>query len=294
MITQHKSNTHKQHAPSDGFIPPIFKKMSSVLSPKLSRIYRHLFKNSLFPDERKIGNIAPVPEDALSADSNNYRPITILLVMSKVAEKLIFKPLYKYLEANAYLPSSQYAYRKKLGTCDALLDISSLVQGNLDKGFETRIVQIDFSAAFDLVNHSALVYKLEELGIGGNLLNILKDFFHNRKQKVLANGSASKLKPVIPGVPQGSVLGPLFFLIHTADLGCNLENKLVQYADDSTLMCSVHSPDDRVAAYDSLSRDLSKIQQWCKRWGMKPNAKKTKSLIVRRSRTVILHTLRSW
>ena len=270
----------------DGFIPLIFKKMSSVLSPKLSRIYRHLFKNSLFPDERKIGNIAPVPKGALSADSNNYRPITILPVMSKVAEKLIFKPLYKYLEANEYLPSSQYAYRKKLGTCDALLDISSLVQVNLDKGFETRIVQIDFSAAFDLVNHSALVYKLEELGIGGYLLNILKDFLHNRKQRVLVNGAASELKPVISGVPQGSVLGPLLFLIYTADLGCNLENKLVQYADDSTLMCSVRSPDDRVAASDSLCRDLSKIQQWCKRWGMKLNTKKTKSLIVSRSRTV--------
>ena len=166
----------------DGFIPLIFKKMSSVLSPKLSRVYRHLFKNSLFPDERKIGNIAPVPKGALSADSNNYRPITILPVMSKVAEKLIFKPLYKYLEANAYLPSSQYAYRKKLGTCDALLDISSLVQENLDKGFETLIFQIDFSAAFDLVNHRALVYKFKELGIDGNLLNILKDFLHNRKQ----------------------------------------------------------------------------------------------------------------
>ena len=270
----------------DGFIPLIFKKMSSVLSPKLSRVYRHLFKNSLFSDERKIGNIAPVPKGALSADSNNYRPITILPVMSKVAEKLIFKPLYKYLEANAYLPSSQYAYRKKLGTCDALLDISSLVQENLDKGFETRIVQIDFSAAFDLVNHRALVYKLKELGIGGNLLNILKDFLHNRKQRVLVNGAASKLKPVISDVPQGSVLGPLLFLIYTADLGCNLENKLVQYADDSTLMCSVRSPDDRVAASDSLCKDLCKFQQWCKQWGMKLNAKKTKSLIVSRSRTV--------
>ena len=94
------------------------------------------------------------------------------------------------------------------------------------------------------------------------------------------------MKPVISGVPQGSVLGSLLFLIYTADLGCNLENKLVQYADDSTLMCSVRSPDDRVAASDSLCRDLRKIQQWCKRWGMKLNAKKTKNLIVSRSRTV--------
>ena len=104
--------------------------------------------------------------------------------------------------------------------------------------------------------------------------------------RVLVNGSTIKLKPVISGVPQGSVLGPLLFLIYTADLGCNLENKLVQYADDSTLMCSVRSPDDRVAAFDSVCRDLRKIQQWCKRWRMKLNAKKTKSLIVSRSRTV--------
>ena len=89
-------------------------------------------------------------------------------------------------------------------------------------------------------------------------MNILKDFLHNRKQRVLVNGAASKLKPVISGVPQRSVLGPLLFLIYTADLGCNLENKLVQYADDSTLMCSVRSPGDRVAASDSLCRDLCK------------------------------------
>ena len=269
----------------DGFIPLIFKKMSSVLSPKLSIIYRHLFKNSLFPDERKIGNITPVPKVLCRLTAIIIVLLPSYLLFFHVAEKLIFKPLYKYLEANAYLPSSQYTYRKKLGTCDALLDISSLVQENIDKGFETRIVQIDFSAAFDLVNHSALVYKLKELSIGGNFLNILKDFLHNSKQRVLVNGAPSKLKPVISGVPQGSVLGPLLFLIYTAYLGCNLENKLVQYADDSTLMCSVRSPDDRVAASDSLCRDLSKIQQWCKRWGMKLNAKKTKCLIVSRSRT---------
>ena len=129
-----------------------FKKVSGTLSPKIRPLFRFLFRQSIFPDEKKICNTVPIPKSSLTADCNNYRPISILPVLSKVAEKLIFKPLYKHLESNGLLANRQYAYRKQLGTCDALLDLTCHMQDDLDKGYESRIVQIDFSSAFDLVN----------------------------------------------------------------------------------------------------------------------------------------------
>ena len=94
-------------------------------------------------------------------------------MLSKVAEKLIFRPLYRFLEANNLLARSRYAYRKHLGTSDALLDLTCCRQENLDRVYESRLVQIDFSAGFDLVNHRALLFNLQSLGIGGYLLRII-------------------------------------------------------------------------------------------------------------------------
>ena len=116
----------------DNFLPLFFKKMSSILAPKLSRLYRFLFRRSTFPDERKLCNIVPIPKGMLSADCCNYRPISILPVLSKVAEKLIYRPLYRYLESNGMLANTQYAYRKQLGTCDALRDLTCFMQDSLD------------------------------------------------------------------------------------------------------------------------------------------------------------------
>ena len=133
------------------------------------------------------------------------------------------------------------AYRKGLGTCDALLCVSHTLQSALESGQEARIVQIDFSAAFDRVNHLGILYKLCSVGIGGFVLSILTQFLSNRAQQVIVDGCQSKLVNVVSRVPQGSVLGPLLFL-YTSELFSILENKLIGYADDSTLMAVVPSP----------------------------------------------------
>ena len=269
----------------DNFFPLFFKKMSNILAPKLSRLYRHLFRRSRFPDHRKLSNTVPVPKGILSADGTKYRPISILPVLSKVAEKLIFRPLYNYLESNNLLASSNYAYKKQLGTCDALLDLTCYMQDNLDKGFESRLVQIDFSAAFDLVNHKALLFKLQSLGIGGYFLDLIKDFLTDRHQRVVVDGAFSEPRPVVSGVPQGSVLGPLLFLVYISDMTEGLENKIIQYADDATLVAVVRSPEERDQVARSLNRDLERISNWCGRWGMKLNSSKTQTLLVSRSQT---------
>ena len=122
------------------------------------------------------------------------------------------------MERSGVLPTTKFAYRKGLGTYDALLCMSHTLQSALESGQEARIVQIDFSAAFDRVNHLGILYKLFSVGIGGSVLSILTQFLSNRSQQVMVNGCRSKLVNVVSGVPQGSVLGPLLFLICTSEL----------------------------------------------------------------------------
>ena len=141
-------------------------------------------------------------------------------------------------------------------------------------------MQIDFSAAFDRVNHQGILYKLSSVGIGGSVLSVLTQFLSNRSQYVLVDGCRSKLVNVVSGVPQGSVLGQLLFLLHTSELFSILESKLIGYADDSTLIAVVPSSGVRVTVAESLNHDLVRVNAWCDLWGMKLNASKIKTMIV--------------
>ena len=190
------------------------------------------------------------------------------------------------MERSGVLPTTQFAYRKGLGTCDALLCMSHTLQSAVESGQEARIVQIDFNAAFDRVNHQGILNKLCSVGNGGFVSSILTQFLSDRSQHVMVDGCRSKLVNVVSGVPQGSVLGPLLFLLYTSELFFVLENKLIGYADDSTLIAVVPSPGLRVAVAESLSRDLVQVSEWCDLWVMKLNASKTKTMIVSRSSTM--------
>ena len=123
-------------------------------------------------------------------------------------------------------------------------------------------MQIDFSAAFDRVNHQGILHKLCSVGIGGSVLSILTQFLSNRPQQVMVDGCRSKLVNVVSGVPHGSVFGQLLFLLYTSELFSILDNKLIGYADDSTLMAVVPFPCFRVAVEESLIRDLGRVSEW--------------------------------
>ena len=173
-----------------------------------------------------------------------------------------------------------------MGTCDALLDIVCAGQLELDRGGELALVQIDFSAAFDRVNHGGLVFKLREAGVGGLILKVFQNFLSSRTQRVKVDGVFSSSIDVVSGVPQGRVLGPLLFLLYIADLPRLLQNELVGYADDSTLLCRIPHPRDRSSVAASLNDDLAVISDWCSRWGMLVNPSKTRGMLISRSRTV--------
>ena len=158
--------------------------------------------------------------------------------------------------------------------------MSHILQSALESGQEARIVQIHFSPAFDRVNHQGILYRLSSVGIGGSVSSVLTQFLSNRSQFVLVDGCLSKLVNVVSGVPQGSVLGPLLFLLFTSELFSILENKLIGYADDSTLMPVVPSTGARFTVAESMNRDLVRVNAWCDLWGMKLSASKTKTMIV--------------
>ena len=136
------------------------------------------------------------------------------------------------MERNGVLPTTQFAYRKGLGTCDALLCVSHTLQSALESGQEARIVQIDFSADFHRVNHQGILHRFCSVGIGGSVLSTLPQVLSNRSQHVMVDGCRSKLVDFVSGVPQGSVLCPLLFLLYTSELFSVLENKVIGYADD--------------------------------------------------------------
>ena len=167
------------------------------------------------------------------------------------------------------------------------MSVNDICQRALDAGQEVRLISIDFSAAFDRVNHAGIVYQLQAVGIGGSILNIFQEYLTNRSQTVVVDGQASRRVDIISGVPQGSVLGPLMFNIYTRDLSSIFENTFFAYADDSTLVAVIPSPMHRHAVAWSLIRDLVKLQAWCIAWGMMLNLSKTKAMLMSRSRTLL-------
>lgn len=269
-----------------GFFPLFYKRIADLLSRKLAVIFRMLIRGGSFPQCWRTANVVPVPKGASSPVVENYRPISLTPILSKVFERLIAVRFSRFLEVSAVLPPCQFAYRKGLGTCDALLTVAHHLQSTLDKGGEARLVQLDFSAAFDRVNHRGLLYKLRSLGVGGSMLRIVEHFLTDRKQRVILDGCCGSDVDVVSGVPQGSVLGPLLFVVYTADMFSVVENRLVNYADDSTLYAAVPRPSLRPDVTASLNLDLLRIQEWCRSWNMLMNPLKTKSLVVSRSRTV--------
>ena len=151
------------------------------------------------------------------------------------------------------MAAAQFAYRKGLGCTDAQLTISHHLQKFLDAGMESYIVQLKFNAAFNSVNHSGLLFKLKFIGVGGSVLSNCREFLSYRWQRVVVNGSTGERIPIVSGVPQGSVLGPLMFMLYTREIFELVENRLCAYADDSTLLAVVRKPADIPAVAASLN-----------------------------------------
>lgn len=240
----------------DGISTKVLKTCSAQLIPVLTDLINDSFSTGIFPDKLKIAKVLPIYKGKGSiSDVNNYRPISILPVFSKVFESIVKRRLIKFLSDNELLNKSQHGFLPNKSTETAILDFTKNVLEGLENGDKVTGVFLDLSKAFDSVDHTVLIDKLAALGVKNNALNWFKSYLSNRKQSVAIdyfNATNSTIETcysesldVKLGVPQGSVLGPLLFLIYINDMSSSLTSgisKSVLYADDTNVLFAHRNP----------------------------------------------------
>ena len=233
------------------------------------------------PKYRPIAIVPAFKNSGERSHPKNYRPISLLPIISKLFERLIYQALTKHLELNQLLTDKQYGFRGCRSTADLLTVITDRIYQALNNRGGTRAVALDISKAFDRVWHAGLLHKLPSYGISGRIFGIIKSFLSGRKFQVILDGQKSATYNIVSGVPQGSILGPILFLIFINDLPDNLICDLGIYADDTTLYSSLsHKSSNHVRSQmaKSLESDLSSIVEWGKRWLVIFNVSKTQLL----------------
>ena len=233
-------NVHKAHGHDDISIRMIKMCDKSILKP-LILLFENSTKSSYYPDIWKKPNIVPVHKQNDKQLVTNYRPISLLPIFRKIFEKIIFNRIYNFLSEKNLLNHNQSGFHPSDSFVNQLLSVThEIFQAfDCDPTLEVRSVCLDISKAFDKVWHEGLLYKLKSMGISGELHKLLENYLSGRLQRVVLNGQTSSWRPVMTGVPQGSILGPLLFLIYVNDLPNGLKSNAKLFADDTSLFTIV-------------------------------------------------------
>ena len=238
LATQLKrSNANK--STSDNKIPTkLLIIAADVLPPYLAYLVEYMFTQGIFPDELKIAKVIPIYKTGSNQSVENYRPISLLSLFSKVIEKLIKSRLISFLNKNQNLYERQSGFREKHTTIFPLIDVVTQSFDNINDKLYTCAIALDVKKAFDSVNHSILLNKLSHYGIRGVCHKLFESYLLNRKQYVCINDANSPMQEIKSGVPQGSVLGPILFLLYINDLSNALLCKPRLFADDTLMLYS--------------------------------------------------------
>ena len=262
-------NPNKAHG-WDEISVRMIKMSDDALVLPLKMIFKNCLRSGLFPEIWKCANVVPVHKKNEKNVKGNYRPISLLPIFGKIFEKLIYDSLYSHLVSQDLLNPNQSGFRPGDSTINQVLSITHTIFKAFDFNppLDTRSVYLDISKAFDRVWHDGLIYKLRRCGVSGQLLCLIQSFLKNRKQRTVLNGQTSNWGDISAGVPQGSILGPLFFLVYINDLAEGLKCNVKLFADDTSLFTVVKEPN--TSAMD-LNHDLNLISQWAYAWRMSFN-----------------------
>jgi hypothetical protein len=268
----------------DGISNRMLKLVVTSIDVPLTRLFNLFLEHGSFPSCWKLGIIVPVFKNKEPKSCpGNYRPVTLLNALSKIFERALYSPILDHLLRNNLLYERQSGFLPGHDTQKQLVSIVHQIVSNFDSGLVTRGVFLDIAAAFDSVPHFLLILKLRAYGIGGDLLELISSYLRNRWVKVKVNSTYSDDSPngfINSGVPQGSILGPLLFLIYINDLSDVVHHcTLFLYADDSSLFCAVDPNEDLNITHNLIQNDLDNLAAWSRKWKLEFKASKCKEVV---------------
>ena len=256
----------------DQYPSNFLKELAEVICFPLETLFRNSLLSGEVPLCWKQSNISPIFKSGSRKQWCNYRPVSLTSHIGKIFEIIVKEKITAYLNEQNIIGPSQHGFRNKRSCLSNLLSFFNDVYNWVDQGEPVDVIYLDFKKAFDKVPHKRLLLKLHAYGIRGDIFRWVKNWLLNRKQRVVINGAATAWLDVVSGVPQGSVLGPLLFIIYINDLDSDLINKMLKFADDAKLYGRVST----MTQVDSIREDLKKLFDWSKKWGMTFNADKYK------------------
>ena len=257
---------------ADDLSPRLLLMVSDLIERPLAIILQKSMESGIVPMDWRLANVAPVFKKGRRTECENYRPISLTSQICKMFETIIRDAIVTHLEVNDLIGSSQHGFRNGHSCLSNLLCFLDKVTGSIKDGIPSDVGYLDFAKAFDKVPHQRLLAKLRAHGIGGNLLKWIESWLKDRKQRVCLRGSSSSWSRVGSGVPQGSVLGPVLFLIFINDLDLGVTGDILKFADDTKLLGRVENEAGSV----SLQDDLNRLMNWSTTWQMQFNASKCK------------------
>ncbi|CAH8638517.1 unnamed protein product [Dicrocoelium dendriticum] len=242
----------------DGLHPLIIKSLAAIISPVVTDLFNKSLSEGSLPNDWKRSVVRPIPKGGDPSKVDNYRPICLTPVLAKVIEKIVKKRLIHLLQSKELLTPAQHGFRMGYSCVTNLLVTRQEWLQALNRGKSVDVIYIDFSKAFDKVNHEVLLDRLRSCGVGGSLHRWIHEFLVGRKWRVQVDGHLTDWYPSTSGVPQGTVLGPTLFLIHINELPQLLRSPCALFADDLKIWREINTLDD----CDILQQDLDRLAVW--------------------------------
>uniref|UniRef100_A0A8C5MT82 Reverse transcriptase domain-containing protein n=1 Tax=Leptobrachium leishanense TaxID=445787 RepID=A0A8C5MT82_9ANUR len=287
-VLQKLNNVNVNKAPGpDGIHPRVLRELCVEICKPLFLIFQDSFLSGIVPEDWRKADVVPIFKKGLKFVPGNYRPVSLTSVVGKVFEGLLRDNIQEFIGRYNVIGKNQHGFMKHRSCQTNLITFYEEVSRSIDQGVAVDVIYLDFAKAFVTVPHKRLLFKLRKIGLDENTCSWIENCLKDRVQRVVINGTFSRWTPVVSGVPQGSVIGPILFNLFINDLEIGIESHVSVFADDTKLGKVIQCEQD----VTSLQRDLDRLGDWALKWQMKFNLDKCKVMHFGVKNTQVIYTL---